>query len=720
MSRALRLSVTALVTAVTALSSCQCDDEVGDVPGSMVGRACRETGEPLPSSTVHIAGPTETDVATDAEGRFTAKNLQPGLYTVTVDVDGAVHTVAADVVVESQIAAAADDPACADDPIDPFTGSVEGNICNRHVGSLVAGGRVIAKVGVVEVESVTDDEGHFRIDGVPEGEGIVTIIAPGFQRTFPITITAGGVFGIELADNCNPQTASTGCVTGSICDPALGPDSDLVAGAVTVNPVGGVNESTNELTDTEGFFEVCGLVPGQYEVRVQKGNVDATEIVTVTAGETVEVVGPSACANRLQLGRIEGQICDEEAGGTFIGQVELLTPQNVRVGAAVDTDGDGTFRFENVEPGSYKLRLFNAGFETTIDPIVVLAFQTARLTATNCPGPDPVCESFIHQPDVTSDGRIFFVVDKSGSMGQPAQGFVNKWDALKDAIAGVTTTLSGPDIDYALVTYPNAEPGQIDEACDAGSQRVAMGGTGAAVNTALSPIAPAGGTPTAQTLANTSATIGALATIDRPLAVVLATDGAPNCATRDGLLEGQEELRQNCAVRFGAGSVCTSNVDGQTDASCAPFNCLDLTAVTQVRNIAALGVDVHVIGIRGNNESSPAFTDTLDDMAVAGGAPLPTSSATRFHDANSTEALNAALAAITRRIVACSITTPFDVQDDDAAISVRLGSSPLFQNVNRTNGWDATGPNTIQLFGVACDLATASEDDITVTNCTSP
>lgn len=737
MLRALTFS---LIAGITALSSCDCDGELEDVPGSMVGQACRETGEPLPSAVVHIAGPSETEVATDAEGRFTAKNLRPGTYDVTVDIDGDIHTVASGVVVDSQIAALANDPACANQPIVPSTGSVEGNICNRHVGSLVAGGTVMVSVGSVVVEGVTDDNGHFLIEGIPEGEGTVTIIAPGFQRTFPVTITIGEVFHIELADDCNIQTSSTGCVTGSICDPAAGPDSDLVGGTVTVNPSGTVNEGTNELTDTEGFFEVCGLTPGSYEVRVQKGSVDATEVVTVVAGETTTIIGPSACALRLQLGRIEGQICDEAAGGVFVGQAELRTSTGVLIGTAVTTDADGTFRFENVDAGSFKVRLFNAGFDITIDPVVVQAFQTTRLTATNCPGPEPQCVQFLHQPDVSSDGRVFFIVDKSGSMGQVAAGFVNKMEALKDAIESVTTTLSGPDIDFALITYPDSN-GRVEDACNAGTQKVTMGGTGQQINSILNPVTPAGGTPTAGTLANAQGTIAALALSDRPLAVVLLTDGAPNCATTDGLNIGQEELRQNCAIRFGAGSVCTSNIgncvisgetcftnndcnspgdrcDPQTDSSCAPFNCLDLTAVNRVRDVAALGVDVHVVGIRGNDESSPAFVGTLNDMAVAGGAPVPAPSATRFHDATSTQALNDSLAAITRRILACTITTPFDVQDAGVSVSVRLGTTPLLQNVGRTNGWDATGRNTITLFGVACDRATDSEDDITITRCT--
>jgi hypothetical protein len=330
-------------------------------------------------------------------------------------------------------------------------------------------------------------------------------------------------------------------------------------------------------------------------------------------------------------------------------------------------------------------------------------------------------------------------------MLQPAQGFAaaDKWQSLKNAIRAVTTTFTGPDIDYALVAYPDPSNTNCEsdfscvDACDAGTQQVAMGGSGAQINSSLGGINPFGGTPTARTLQNTRDTIETLAVIDRPLAVVLATDGAPNCATTDGLRDGEGAQRINCTLTIG--SVCTSTVgncrvsgaacsttaecnggadvcDPQTDTSCAPFNCLDLTAIDRVREIAGLGVDVHVIGIRGSDENSAAFTNTLNAMAVAGGAPLPAGAATRFHDATNTQALEDALAAVTRRIVACNITTPFNVETA-SSLSLKIGTTPVLQNESHTNGWDVTGPNTIQLFGAACDRATDSADAISVHRC---
>jgi hypothetical protein len=168
---------------------------------------------------------------------------------------------------------------------------------------------------------------------------------------------------------------------------------------------------------------------------------------------------------------------------------------------------------------------------------------------------------------------------------------------------------------------------------------------------------------------------------------------------------------------------CTSNAGDppQSDASCALFNCLDDSASTgAISQIAALGVQTHIIGIP--DSGLPAglralFSNSLNAMAVAGGAPLP--GATRYHEASNLAALQSSLEAVTRRIVACQITTP-TVLDGGTSLEVRLGTQPIPQDLTRRNGWDQTGPSSIQLFGSACDAATASQQTVRITRCARP
>jgi hypothetical protein len=274
-----------------------------------------------------------------------------------------------------------------------------------------------------------------------------------------------------------------------------------------------------------------------------------------------------------------------------------------------------------------------------------------------------------------------------------------------------------PNLEYGLFVYPDpANDGTTSPPanCSAGVQRLAVGGTAAQMNTALDAVEPSGGTPTSATLAAVLPTVRALADDGRPLAVVLATDGAPNC------LSNPPELRiDEC--------VCTSNAGNppQNNENCASFNCLDQVISTNsgpIASIAALGVQTHVIGIPDvsgtvNAQTAQVFTDSLNAMAVAGGAPR--SGSVKYHDGGNTAALQAALQAVTRRILACQISVPVAL-DGASSLEVRLGDAPMPQDANRQNGWAQTGPSTVELFGSACDAATASSLSVVVRRCVPP
>jgi hypothetical protein len=738
------------------------DDTVVDVPGAVTGNACDpDTDEALPNVTV-TATPSDLSstlepktASTGTTGGFTINELQPRVaYDITFLEDGNPVLIAGQVQVASnQTLPLPGNPACRPPPDPTTTGSVEGSICDRHVGSLLAGAAVIADVNGSKREGTVGEGGRFRVDGITAGEGTVTIKSDGgYERTFPITIEAGEVFTIEIGENCDLPSTSTGCFNVYACDIAAGANVALAGATVTATSVDG--EVRIDRTDTKGFSEICALTPGSWFVDVTPAGavspILSEEVVIIAGEDDLSLRGNEECSDRVEVGRISGSVCNEGPdGGVFVGTVELRREDGTRVGEPVQTEVDGDFAFEDVPPGEYVLAFPNDPDVPAI-PVTVTGFQTTGLVARNCPLPAQECTPFTSAPEETADGRIYFVVDKSGSMNEVAAGFGgSKWDALRGAVSTVTSTLTSGSIDYALAAFPNPRNTacELDTptdfactvACAAGIEVGAMGQTSAnQVNQSLTNIDPFGGTPTASTLAGLRTTIENLAAIDRPLAVVLATDGAPNCAVTTGL-DPDDLQRTNCAVQFGAGSVCTSSsgncvqsggvcnsnaecggggdtCDLQTTASCAPFNCLDLSAINRVQDIARLGVDVHVVGINAAsaNPATDPFVQTLNAMAVAGGAPL--TGTTRFHAATDTDALQGSLQAITRQILACSVTVPFDL-GDGTGISLKVGETPILRNTSRTNGWDIVGPNQIQLFGAACDRATATVASTTVTQC---
>jgi hypothetical protein len=725
----MRRLVSILLSIVAFSVGCP-DREVVRLPGSISGQACGEESRVgIPNVTIAIRGPTTREVPSDGAGRFIADGLQEGEYEVfALLADGTEQNVTlpnTPVLVAPQETTVVTDTRCDGPPDPPDSGSIDGQICNRHTGELVVSAtvEVIGANNEVLASATTDGLGNFVIADVPEGEHVVSIRAPNFSRSFPVTVVVGETVTLDLAEGGCEVPFGAGCtILGSMCDPRGG-DGDKLAGANVSIRSRADNSVITDLTDTNGEFYVTALSPGSYDVTVSHPDAGVNEVfsdVACLAGEEAVLLGPDACANRTPVGRVEGQVCildPNESRGRFVGTVFLK--RGAAVVSQVETDADGAFSFPPVPTGTYELQLGEPALRL-IAPVIVNAFQTTFIEEASCPEPADVCEEFTHDPDVRSDGRILFVVDRSGSMNLPL-GAQTKWDSLKSVLSTVMGGLAST-VSYGLFVYPDPSGDVQQVNCSAGVQRQQVGGTAAQINSALAAVNPTGGTPTAATMASVRPIVEQLRGDGRPLAVVLATDGAPNCNLsqgRDGVstCTTQENGVVTCAC------ACTSNAGDppQSDANCALFNCLDDSASTgAISQVAALGVQTHVIGIP--DSGLPAglralFSNSLNAMAVAGGAPLP--GATRYHEATNLAALQSSLEAVTRRILACQITTP-TVLDGGTSLEVRLGTQPIPQDLTRRNGWDQTGPSSIQLFGSACDAATASQQTVRITRCARP
>jgi hypothetical protein len=717
-----------LVGVVVGVGSGCPDRELEAVPGALEGQACDEvTRQGLPNVTISVRGTRTVEVTSDGAGRFFVPGLRAGDYDVVALLPGGAEqpVTTGPVRVEPDRTATAIDPRCSGPPGPGDVGRIDGQVCNRHTGELMSSAtvEVIDAGGEVVASTTTDALGHFVLESVPVGEHVVSFRGPNFSRSFPVTVVVDQTVTLDLADGGCTAPAGLDCtILGSMCDPRGGEHSALAGATVTIRAID-AGALVTDTTDTDGAFYVTALVPGRYDVSVSHVDAGVNELfanVSCPAGDEIVLVGPDACADRTPVGRVEGRVCILEpnaARGRFVGEVLLLSGDSVV--ARTQTDDDGAFTFPPVPTGSYALQVGDPALRV-ITPVVVRAFQTTFVDEDTCPEPVDVCEGFSHDPDVVSDGRIVFVVDRSGSMALPL-GAQSKWDVLKSVVASVTAALA-ETVTYGLFVYPS--PASDDEAanCSAGGERRAMGSAATDINGALAAVSPSGGTSTAATMAAVLPVVAELRQDGRPLAVVLATDGAPNCnldQSRPGVSActtppGQDDIVTcTCA--------CTSVSPDESDTSCAPYNCLDDTASSSaVAAVAALGVQTHIIGIPDTSVSpalSERFTSSLNAMAIAGGAPLAGS--TRFHQATNEASLRAALEAVTRRIVACQITAPI-VLDGGTSLEVRLGDEPLPRDLTRRNGWDQTGPSSVQLFGTACDAATTTQQPVRVTRCARP
>lgn len=283
-----------------------------------------------------------------------------------------------------------------------------------------------------------------------------------------------------------------------------------------------------------------------------------------------------------------------------------------------------------------------------------------------------------------------FVLDRSGSMADAFSDGQSRWQVLTDGLAGTLPQVDS-SLEIGALLFPSAGAGgsprggmmcSVPSAVDLG---LATGHASALV-TLLRSTGPAGGTPTADAIDVAAAALLATRAATTARALVLATDGAPNC---DSSLDP---------------ATCTC---ADTNRGCGgqPANCLDdARTVARIAGYAAQGVPTYVIGIAGDGD--PVFSDVLDAMAVAGGSPL-IGSAHAYYAADSASDLDAALAAIRDQVGKCTYLTT-SVPGAGGSITVSLGGVFLPYDPTGAVGWAWASESNGQIVLAAgpCDKAT--------------
>lgn len=307
--------------------------------------------------------------------------------------------------------------------------------------------------------------------------------------------------------------------------------------------------------------------------------------------------------------------------------------------------------------------------------------------ASSTPDDGDTCgQGMLNNPRVTP--VVWLVIDGSGSMAEPF-GDITRWDALRAALmdpnGGVVPSLES-QVKFGMVMYDGPLPG-------GGMMTLPDGGpaTGAppteecprlatvepalmnfaAIEAMYPTLAPGGSTPTDKALAQVQShlpqSLPAPDSVEDPVYVVLATDGAPNdfCSMGGGGF-------------FGGG--------GDPNA---PAN--NVIAITQA--IAGVGIPTYVISLAAGDQMLAAH---LDQVAAAGATTLPP-----FTPMNK-EALVQTFADIIGPEVFCEIPVRgFGIMESVAcAGTVMLNGEKLDCG---DNGWRLKNPNLIEITGTACE-----------------
>ncbi len=301
--------------------------------------------------------------------------------------------------------------------------------------------------------------------------------------------------------------------------------------------------------------------------------------------------------------------------------------------------------------------------------------------------------------------QLMFVLDRSGSMdfsltsnGPPPAAEPTRWITLRDSLAQAIVPFSG-QIAMGARFFPARTADGFDPVAACVQDPIglaiapALGNANAILDT-FGATAPVGGTPTAVAIDLATAQIASGRGLAR--AMVVATDGAPNCNTA---LD-----RRTCECTSIDPSSCFNSPTGAS-------NCLDdVRSVAAIQRAVALGIPVYVVGIG----VTASFAGTLDAMAIAGSRPR--AATPRYYPAETPAELTQAFTVVRDSVARCSYITPSSPTDPDA-ITVTVGGAAVARDATRVDGWDWIDQSYgyLQLFGPTCDRATPANVAGTIT-----
>lgn len=337
------------------------------------------------------------------------------------------------------------------------------------------------------------------------------------------------------------------------------------------------------------------------------------------------------------------------------------------------------------------------------------AFQVAT-TSADCelpPAPDAgLCGN---ETIPTQDERpnLYFVIDASGSMHDPfvAGETQSKYTAAVGAVSAVLQRI-GHRVSYGAAIFPRPNqdtctPGVQVFATQAGDsvKCTIAGKTGTvltALQHALNSITPNGGTPLSATM---TSLLPILTALPGKTAVILATDGAPNCnpdAVCDAdlcQLNLMNWVYQNGLACAAPLNCCDPNFDPS-----GPYNCVDQDATNQVlASLRDASIATYVVGLPGE----PTSATVLDGMAVAGGTARQDAGTTEYYETDDAQALADTLLHIaTQLAVSCTIKLSQSPPNwPQVAVYFDNTLIPAFSD----DGWQQVDASTLQITGSYCD-----------------
>jgi subtilase family serine protease len=255
-------------------------------------------------------------------------------------------------------------------------GVVRSAVNNNQVlaGAVV---RVINEDGDV-FNTLTNNLGVYRIDGLPEGVYTLIIDAPGHARMFNAELSLTSTTYHSQNITLQPESTIAGTITS-----AVGPESIIRVSAVLKGTTSTPAASFNGVVSGNHFI-LQGLPSGEYDVRIERfGYVTFNQQVVVSTHQSYDMGN----AHLARAGSVQGQVQSTTAALVHEGMlVGLYRSGETDPAYTTLTDENGGFVFEDVAPGDYQARLEGASALKPGTSVSVTTGTTSSITLTVYPG----------------------------------------------------------------------------------------------------------------------------------------------------------------------------------------------------------------------------------------------------------------------------------------------------------------------------------------------
>ncbi len=295
------------------------------------GRVVTAQGEkPIAGAWIHLTG-TETQIQTDAEGRFHFEKLHPESAKLEITAAGFLgEKLTADLSQTGERTLKI-----------PLRGSgvLRGQVLDQLHQTPVA--EALVSLPQWGISTQTNNDGAFQIPDVPGGSVRIEISAEGFQtETLQKQIAAKSqVLKFELAGN--------GKLAGTVIDA-------LTLGPVSQAAVFLLGTPLTTKTDAEGRFEIGGLSHGEAAIAVQAEGYLAEHMDRQLEGAEIIPIRVGLYG----AGTLTGRLTAQADGKPLANAKVVLSDLNL----SSATNERGEFGFQKIPPGEHALRTIMPGF----------------------------------------------------------------------------------------------------------------------------------------------------------------------------------------------------------------------------------------------------------------------------------------------------------------------------------------------------------------------